>query len=426
MRDRVAGVVTGRAGRGARRQHLVGQRIAGAGRHHRTEHGLIALIRVVDVAGIAVDAHARPRHFRRVVLHTGGKRRAGRYHGAGAGIDAAAEQHPGLAEQTVDVVAVRERRGALRVAVDAVDHALEVIGFAQLQAIGHHGRRRAQCVVADVAGLDRVAGAAVKCLGQRVRARRGAECAVADVALVVGHHLSARAERARQRHVGIRVLHDHVDQRARRDLGARLERLGLEPGLLDLADADDPRRALGERSGGVGRDGNRDRVAVAAVVDALVGKGVGAAAAVVIRGELGGVRGLADQVAVGHVEPQVAEACGAAARHRGTAAGAIGGHQVVARVAVLRIRQVIGDRDKALVGVVRHAVDVHLVAGGVFLVLVPVHGIGRQPDTGAVAARAVLVGDVRRLARWPEQRLRERQMRRVERRGRFARMAGQA
>ncbi len=44
-------------------------------------------------------------------------------------------------------------------------------------------------VVAERAGLDRVARAAVEGFGQRVRARGRAERAVADVALLVRHDL---------------------------------------------------------------------------------------------------------------------------------------------------------------------------------------------------------------------------------------------
>ena len=54
--------------------------------------------------------------------------------------------------------------------MDTMDHALELIGLVQSHAIGHDGARDTVGVVAQDAGLHRIAAAAVEGVGQRVGA----------------------------------------------------------------------------------------------------------------------------------------------------------------------------------------------------------------------------------------------------------------
>ena len=282
--DRLLGVVARRAGRGLRRDHDPVERVR-AGlqrrrvdrlRHHRTERAAVALPGVVDVAAVAVQAHGRIGDLGGVVLHVGARGPelvpAGTttpvengWNSVPAGaetlVDVLAgdqavqrQQDAGLVERADHVVAVRERILALRVAVDAVDHALERVVLAQRPAVGHHGAtssgsgrgraRRPRTVLrappwkalASVFEPDVVPSAPWQTLhlSLETTSRRG-------------------LQRAAEREVREGVLHDDVDVLGRRH---RRPRVGVvhatsQLRLLDLADADDARRARRRRPSAV-------------------------------------------------------------------------------------------------------------------------------------------------------------------------------
>ena len=173
----VAGGATGRLGRnyqplvGVGLQHRSGGancRRKGGLQHQGAQRTLVVLVRVVDVAGIAVDARARPRHFGSVVFNTSGCTQSRSDRARDLGGCAIHVERNGT-----DLVAMGKRTGALGIAVDAVDHALELERLIQAGTIGHHvAAGRPVDVVADHARFDRVARATVEGVGQGVGTRR--------------------------------------------------------------------------------------------------------------------------------------------------------------------------------------------------------------------------------------------------------------
>ena len=117
---------------------------------------------------------------------------------AAPGVATSPTHRPSLPNAPIDRVAVGERELALRVAVDAVDHALELVGLVQRQPVGHDRRTSSGSASWQTTqACDGVARAAVEGVGQRVRARGASPGAVADVALVVGDDDAARAATCR-------------------------------------------------------------------------------------------------------------------------------------------------------------------------------------------------------------------------------------
>ena len=169
----------------------------------------------------------------------------------------------------------------------------------------------------------------------------------------------------------------------------------MQLGLLDLTDRDHPCSAKRNRSRCIGRYGDVDRVMIVAVVRTLVGIGIGAAAAVVVRRVLGDRCRLADQVLVGDIKAQIAELGRCGAGQSCSRSGALGGHQVVGRIGIAWIGQEVLDRDLARGGIVSRTLDIHLVLGAVLFVLVPMHTIRADVGAGLVAVIAMLVGQIR-------------------------------
>ena len=191
------------------------------------------------------------------------------------------------------------------------------------------------------------------------------------------------------------MLHQDIHLHAGADFGPWIDAgRGGQFGFLDLTDADDAGRASGNGGGSVIRQRDAQRVVILSIVRALVGIGVGRAAAVVVGRVFGYRRILADHVLVGQVETQVAEFAGVGTA-QGRCADAIRADQVVGGIALGRIRQEVLDRDAAALVICRvvegDALDVHLVLGSVDFNLVEVHVLSRNHRACTVAAHAFLV-----------------------------------
>ena len=79
------------------------------------------------MTGIAIDAHAWPCHLGSIVHNRAGQ--GGTTGGRGSV----------FVEDTNHRIAMGERIVALGIAVDSVDHALELVRLVERQAIGHDG-----------------------------------------------------------------------------------------------------------------------------------------------------------------------------------------------------------------------------------------------------------------------------------------------
>ena len=125
------------------------------------------------MAGVAIDANTRPSHLGGIVLRTSRHR-----------CHTISQQQTIFTESTNHLVAVCERISALGVAMDAVNHVLELIRLVQSQTIRPDGRRRPVRVVTDHASFHRITGATVEGIRQRVGTRCRSQCTVAGIALV--------------------------------------------------------------------------------------------------------------------------------------------------------------------------------------------------------------------------------------------------
>ena len=110
---------------------------------HRAKRTPVVLVgahagnRIRQVAGGAIRKNAGIGDFSRVVIHPGGK-----------GCDAIRNQRSILVSRTDIGIAVCEREGSFAATMDAMNHALELIGLLEAAAIGHDSRRHLVGIVA--------------------------------------------------------------------------------------------------------------------------------------------------------------------------------------------------------------------------------------------------------------------------------------